>query len=440
MAGQVSWAELKLPGNSASISYDARITGISSSSGIGFGADTFGSATFTTGTPAAITYDVRITGQNTSAVSYNARITSQASTSRTLDTRITAVAPTLVVFEARATGQATSFRVQDARITSGNASSISYAAAITAQAQPVLVIDARITSANVTAVSYDVRVTGRATTAIQTDARITGQNVTSVTYTASITVQNTTSVAYDVRVTGQSAVAQIRTQDVRGTGQATAFASFSADVIGQLSSNAVYSARTTGQATTTTATDVRTTGQASTNSSFAVFVTGIAPATSIAFNAAIAGNVVSTTQYGAFITGRVAPQTSSPIADNLTGSWHDAPLYQKIDEASLDVTDYIESGPSPSVVDISEVQLGAMFDPGLSNDHVVRYAYSKDTLSGDRINLTVRLMQGGIEIASWTHTDIPVAIQLASQTLTTVQANSISNYSDLRLRFEAVVG
>lgn len=53
------------------------------------------------------------------------------------------------------------------------------------------------------------------------------------------------------------------------------------------------------------------------------------------------------------------------------------------------------------------------------------------------INLTVRLMQGTTQIASWTHTGIGTGFTLATQTLSTTEADSITDYTDLRLRFTA---
>jgi hypothetical protein len=53
------------------------------------------------------------------------------------------------------------------------------------------------------------------------------------------------------------------------------------------------------------------------------------------------------------------------------------------------------------------------------------------------MNLTIRLLQGATLIAEWTHNDIPFHWTEVEQTLTTMQADAITDYSDLRLKFIA---
>lgn len=133
-------------------------------------------------------------------------------------------------------------------------------------------------------------------------------------------------------------------------------------------------------------------------------------------------------------------QTALPASDISAGSWTPSvgsTLYGTIDEAAADDADFIQSSLSPAMADVSEVKLGALTDPLSSSGHVVNYRYTKDSASGDRINLNVRLVQGTTIIASWYHTDIDGStITTASQALTGAQADAITNYADLRLRFE----
>ena len=65
----------------------------------------------------------------------------------------------------------------------------------------------------------------------------------------------------------------------------------------------------------------------------------------------------------------------------------------------------------------------------------MRYRYIKE--GTNTINLVVYLVQGTTTIASWTHNDIAATYTDAEQTLTSGEADSITNYSDLRVRFEA---
>lgn len=132
-------------------------------------------------------------------------------------------------------------------------------------------------------------------------------------------------------------------------------------------------------------------------------------------------------------------QVALPQVDVAAGSWIPSgagSLSSQIDEAVANDADFIYSSNSPSVADISEVKLGTISDPGVDTGHIVRYRYKKSATGGDSIDLTVRLMQGGTEIASWTHSNID-AVTTAAQTLTSGQAAAITDYSNLRLRFEA---
>ena len=109
-------------------------------------------------------------------------------------------------------------------------------------------------------------------------------------------------------------------------------------------------------------------------------------------------------------------------------------LYQSIDEVIPDDNDYIASPYSPSS-EIYECSLENISDPQSSTGHTIKYRYKK--VGSATINLTIRLMQGAIEIASWNHNNILTSIVQAEQTLTSGEADSITNYNDLRLRFEA---
>lgn len=147
-------------------------------------------------------------------------------------------------------------------------------------------------------------------------------------------------------------------------------------------------------------------------------------------------------RYLLFGDAELPPQLARPITDITDGLWtneagSNVNLYASIDETSASDTDYIQSSSSPASADIAEVGLTSLSDPVSSTGHKVRYRYKKDATGGDQINLTVRLMQGTTEIASWSHTNID-AITSAEQTLSTGQADSITDYTNLRLRFEAV--
>jgi hypothetical protein len=135
-------------------------------------------------------------------------------------------------------------------------------------------------------------------------------------------------------------------------------------------------------------------------------------------------------------------QFARPTTDVTDGGWTDqaggTALAAAIDEAAPDDADYVRSATNPAVADVVEIALGPLTDPGTTGGHKIRYRYAKDAPAGVQIDLTVRLMDGATEIAVWTHTDIGATLTSVEQTLTSGEAGAITDYTDLRLRFEAV--
>ncbi len=131
-------------------------------------------------------------------------------------------------------------------------------------------------------------------------------------------------------------------------------------------------------------------------------------------------------------------QIARPNSDVAVGSWENeggsTPLYASVDEtAANDDTDYVrchESAANPC-----EVGLDTLTDPAVSSGHVVRYRYRKD--APQSLDLTVRLLQGATTVASQAHADISTSYTDGSFTLSSGEADSITDYSDLRLEFEA---
>lgn len=129
------------------------------------------------------------------------------------------------------------------------------------------------------------------------------------------------------------------------------------------------------------------------------------------------------------------PQRVRPAADVLTGGWTVAPLWSKLDEATADDGDFIESPEGPTG-ETAEVTLASASATGRTTGYYVAYRYGKDT-AGASLDLTVALRQGTTTIASWTHTDVPDSWQDARQELTPAQVGAITDHGDLRLRFTA---
>ena len=127
----------------------------------------------------------------------------------------------------------------------------------------------------------------------------------------------------------------------------------------------------------------------------------------------------------------VTAQYARPTSDVSTGTWTSSlggSLYAAIDETVASDTDYITTTNASTC----EVALSSLSDPASSAGHIVRYRIS--ATSG---GITVRLRQGTTTIATWTHATAPTSLTTYSQTLTSGEADSITDYTTLRLQFEA---
>ncbi len=134
-------------------------------------------------------------------------------------------------------------------------------------------------------------------------------------------------------------------------------------------------------------------------------------------------------------------QTAAPTSDVTDGLWTDqaggTSLFAAIDEAVADDLDYIKSSDlDVGQSDACEIALGPITDPVSGTGHVVRYRYRAQGTT--TINLVVTLLDGATTIATWTHTSVGSTYADAEQTLSAGEANAITNYADLRLRFNAV--
>lgn len=110
-------------------------------------------------------------------------------------------------------------------------------------------------------------------------------------------------------------------------------------------------------------------------------------------------------------------------------------LYTLIDETTPDDGDYIYS-PAP-VNTYCVVGLSDVTDPGSSSGHYVRYRWRTQSIGGGTGNFTVRLLEGSTEIASWAHTGVGGQSNITTEReLSSSEANSITDYTDLRIRFE----
>ena len=129
-------------------------------------------------------------------------------------------------------------------------------------------------------------------------------------------------------------------------------------------------------------------------------------------------------------------QFGRPSSDVSAGGWAPSTggdLYAVIDEVVADVGDYayVEGA------DTFEVGLSSVDDPVSSDDHVVRWHWESNGTAGKEYG-SVTLRQSTTTIATRTSLEIPRAGAAGDFTLTGGEADTITDYSLLRLQFSGV--
>tara|TARA_Y100000310_G_C20442210_1_gene696647 strand:- start:321 stop:860 length:540 start_codon:yes stop_codon:yes gene_type:complete len=126
---------------------------------------------------------------------------------------------------------------------------------------------------------------------------------------------------------------------------------------------------------------------------------------------------------------------------NGVGNWSDgmmgtSNLHLLIDEASADDnTTYIESGAEMDTSpDTAEFTLGDVDDPESAADHKLVYKALGSGGFGPAPNMTVALYQGSTAIASATNTSLSGTYATTTITLSSSEANAISDYTALSVR------
>lgn len=143
------------------------------------------------------------------------------------------------------------------------------------------------------------------------------------------------------------------------------------------------------------------------------------------------------------------PQFLRPSTDTTREAWETEAggttnIFQQIDESVANDADFIRSAVAPTN-DVYATKLTAGEDPLSSTGHTVRWRYNKSASGGAQINLTVELRQGytnegaqGTLIATVaTLTNISDTVTAGSYTLSGGEADAITDYSDLYLRYVA---
>ena len=114
-----------------------------------------------------------------------------------------------------------------------------------------------------------------------------------------------------------------------------------------------------------------------------------------------------------------------------------------MDETVADDADYIRTQLSPTS-DVYVTKLSPVNDPLVSDGYVVRYRYGKNSASGQQTDLTVQLRQDyvsegaqGTLIAQAVHTNIGVFPIAGTFSLSGAEADSVTDHSNLFIRFLA---
>ncbi len=132
-------------------------------------------------------------------------------------------------------------------------------------------------------------------------------------------------------------------------------------------------------------------------------------------------------------------QYGRPIQDISTGLWtdegsvdNDGSLYTSLDESSQDGDDSYVS--SVDTGETFEVKLGPFTDPEVSTGHIV-HIFFRSIGSGGQERFNFYLMQGTTQIALQENSvNRSGSYANAAITLSAAEANSITDYTDLRIR------
>lgn len=147
-------------------------------------------------------------------------------------------------------------------------------------------------------------------------------------------------------------------------------------------------------------------------------------------------------------------QYAIPDADIVDGAWLDEAasatnLFNGLfpdtpgSISSGDDTDFIISEANPSA-SACAFGLSTIEDPVSSSGHIMRWRRAKDASGGGTIGLIVGLYMSyvnegdkGTEINSFTDSNLSDTIATTTDTLSGGEADAITDYADLQIRFEA---
>lgn len=127
-----------------------------------------------------------------------------------------------------------------------------------------------------------------------------------------------------------------------------------------------------------------------------------------------------------------------PAADDAVGGWKNesdgAVLYSSISKATDDDATYVRAEQGVAG-DTARVKLSLPVYE-LGDEVHVDYRIGKyPPLATQPLDITVRLLQGAVPVASWTHTDVSGTPGSVTRTLTAEEIAAITDFGDLFLEF-----
>ena len=123
-------------------------------------------------------------------------------------------------------------------------------------------------------------------------------------------------------------------------------------------------------------------------------------------------------------------QYARPDSEISKTNWSNA--YTDIDEVTPNDGDYLLGADDFNGT--VEVGLSNVNDPESDADHIVKYRIWDEGQSFSR-GIETRLVQGTTVLATWTDTELDHTVEQKEHTLSSGEADSITDYTDLRLRF-----
>ena len=129
------------------------------------------------------------------------------------------------------------------------------------------------------------------------------------------------------------------------------------------------------------------------------------------------------------------PDDDESVDNWTTSGGSSSDLFEEIDEETANDSDHIEATDSGMSDEVAIFTLSDVTDPSSSADHKVIYrVQGTDEMESGGPQITVQLLENSTSRASWTRTPSTSAITTYTETLTSTQADSITNYANLKLK------